>query len=145
MEKVLLSNMIKKWDSNEWESMSKKFCNTLLKNRCICIADISLWNVEVTGYKLFQYNLSCCLRDIDDCDYVEFYIDNRDNLRSHQIRHDGTYRLLFRELKDISDSSLDTFVDKIRSGTVTSKDITRYTTSLGRYFEDCTGMTDSRE
>ena len=113
----------------------------MLDNRCICIADLGLWNGRRMGYKMLSNNLGSCLFVGRDCDYVEFYIDGRNNLRSNQVHHDGTNRLLFRELKsNISDATLQKFLDKIYNGTVTTKDITRCTSAVGGYVRRCIGI-----
>ena len=123
------------WDEFTWDELNCRASGVVLDNRCICIADLGLWNGRKMGYKMLSNNLGSCLFVGRDCDYVEFYIDGRNNLRSNQVHHDGTNRLLFRELKsNISDATLKTFLIKLYTGTATSKDITRYSTSVGKYF-----------
>lgn len=103
------------------------------EGRIICIADIGLWDGRRSGYKLYDHNIGECLYLTRDCDYGEFYVDEYNNLRSRQSHHDGTHYLLFREFKpEITSDQADNFCHKIYNGKVTTKDITRYTRSLGK-------------
>ena len=107
---------------------------TVLVESCVAIARLGLWNGTVWGYSL-RRSLSDCFKVENDCAIFKWYIDGRNNLRSSQTHHDGTHNILYRMWKpNISDSSRQTFLNKITNQTVTSNDISRYTVSLGKYF-----------
>lgn len=107
--------------------------NIKTEGRIICIANLGFWNGRRNGYKLYGHNIGECLYLTTDCDYGEFYVDEYNNLRSRQSHHDGTHDLLFREFKpEITSDQADNFCHKIYNGKATSKDITRYTRSLGK-------------
>lgn len=106
-----------------------------LKNNIIVIADLGLWDRRVkTAYKWIGSNLKNIL--YSDCDYIKIYIKNN-NIRSTQIHHDGTNYLLFRELKD--NKYRDILENKLYNGSITSKDISRYTKSLVPYIKEIYG------
>lgn len=91
----------------------------------IAIADLGLWNGRRVGYK----ELNNLTEVLGDYDYIKVYTDNY-NLRVDGIHHDGTNYITIRKFKDISDTQKENFLDKIYSGKVTQKDISRYTKSL---------------
>ena len=109
----------------------------------IIIAKLGLWNAYPTAYKYIpsnRCNISNCLVFEPDCDYAEWWIDSHNNLRSKQTHHDGTHQLLYREFKpNISEKQKDNFFNKILQRTLTSKDITKYTRSLGKQIRDVYG------
>lgn len=102
----------------------------------IIIAKLGLWNAYPTAYKYIpsnRRNISNCLCFETGCGYAEWWVDSHNNLRSKQTHHDGTHQLLYREFKpDISEKQKDNFFNKILQRTLTSKDITKYTRSIGK-------------
>lgn len=108
-------------------------CIDRLNENIIIIADIALWNRRVKGYKeIYSQSASDCLKFEEDCEYAEWYVDERNDLRARQSHHDGTNLLLYRSWKEgISDKQKQNFRDKICRGKVTRRDITRYTDSIG--------------
>ena len=105
----------------------------------ICIADIGLWNGRRTGYKFYGHNIGKCLEFFKDCDYADFYVDRYD-FRCEQTHHDATTYAVFRELKpNLSSDQENNFLWMIYNGTVTKKDITRYTRSLAPYIKKVYG------
>ena len=113
--------------------------NIRTEGRIVCIADIGLWNGRRTGYKLYGYNVGECLEFFSDCDYADFYVDRYD-FRCKQTHHDASTYAVFRELKpNLSSDQVNNFLWKIYNGTVTKKDITRYTRSLAPYIKKVYG------
>lgn len=115
--------------------------NLPTEGRIIEIADIGLWNGRRMGYNLLnENNIRACLNFKQDCEYGEWWVDSHNNLRSRQSHHDGTYFILYREVKpEITSDQLDNFCWKIYNGKATARDITRYTRSLGKRVKDVYG------
>ena len=65
------------------------------KGDIIIIADLSLWNGHRLGYRKCGHNIEELL--ISNYD-LEVYCDNYD-LRANEKHHDGTNKILFREIK----------------------------------------------
>lgn len=105
--------------------------SSLVYGEIIVIGMLGLWNGTAHGYKIIKSGkVSDCL--YDDCDIVTWYVDRYNNFRCDGIHHDGTNHYLYRAWRDgISDEQKENFLDKIYSGKATSKDITRYTKSIG--------------
>ena len=105
----------------------------VLPNPIICIADLGLWNGRCMGYKMIESgNIADCLWD-GECDYCEWYVDRYNDLRFTGVHHDGRNHYIYRELRDLSDKQMENFLDKLHTGTLTRRDITRYTTSVGSH------------
>lgn len=105
------------------------------------IADIGRWNGRFTGYKEPHWtNINQCLSFEDSCGYAEFYVDQYGNLRSKQSHHDGTHYILYREWKPgLNYWQKQDFLNKIYSGKMKSRDVTRYTRSLGKRVKEVYG------
>ena len=100
--------------------------NVVLPHAIICIADLGLWYGRRMGYKMIESgNIADCLYT-RDCDYCRY-----NYLRFAGAHHDGTNRYLYRELRDLSDRQMENFLEKLHTGRLTRRDITRYTTSVG--------------
>ena len=127
--------------NNHYFDDERRNLNIPTKGRIIEIADLGLWNGRRMGYKLKdEKNIRACLSFDADCEYGEWYVDSHNNLRSIQTHHDGKNLLLYREVKpEISSDQLDNFCWKIYNGEATSKDITRYTRSLGKRIKNVYG------
>lgn len=106
--------------------------NITLSAPIIVIGDLGFWHGRRMGYKEIESgNIADCLSD-SDCDYLEWYVDRYGNFRCIGEHHDGENRYLYRAYKDdTTDSQRDLLKEKIYNGTVTKRDITRYTRSLG--------------
>lgn len=122
------------WFENEQAVMKKldSKCNEI-----IAIVDLGLWNGRRTGYKDYAH-----LQDImySSCDYEKIYVDGYGDLRKTEGHHDGTNTILYRQWKDnISDVQKDNFRNKCYEGCLTQADITRYTESLGKLFNEYYG------
>ena len=103
----------------------------VLPNPIICIADLGLWYGRRMGYKMIESgNISDCLYD-PECDYCTWYVDRYNDLCFSGAHHDGTNHYLYRELRDLSDKQMENFLEKLHTGRLTRRDITRYTTSVG--------------
>ena len=99
----------------------------------IAIGDLGLWHGRVSAYKeILGRNIS----EILYCDepYAEWYVDGYGNLRGTMIHHDGRNYILYREWrKGLSSEQKENFLEKIYRGKATKKDVSRYTTALGKY------------
>lgn len=95
----------------------------------VAFADIGLWNGRVEGYKEFEYNLNNIF-DLYDCDYNKWYSDGY-NIRWVGVHHDGRNYCVFREIRrDLTNAQIDRFERKLADGTLTDRDVRRYTKSL---------------
>lgn len=114
-----------------------------LKGDIIIIADLGLWNRRALGYKeIYSRSASDCLRFEQDCEYAEWYVDERNDLCSRQSHHDGSHHLVYRSWKEgISDKQKQNFRNKIYYGRATRRDITRYTDSIGSKVKEFYGWT----
>ena len=124
---------IREW----WEDESRNL--DIDTNRLIAIADLGLWNGRVSGYKLLNHNLSEILDYNGGVQDIKVYSDGY-NIRQVGAHHDGRNYVLFREFKrGLSQTQIDNFLNKIYEGKCTSKDISRYTTSLLPYVKEVYG------
>lgn len=107
--------------------------NIELSRPIIAIADLGLWNGRFSGYKeLDSCNISRCLDTFDSCEYHEWYVDDRGDLRCKAVHHDGTNYVLYRAYRDdVSDEQIEEFLNKIYDGNATEDDIDRVTRRLG--------------
>ena len=113
--------------------------SVVLPHAIICIADLGLWNGRRIGYKMIESrNISNCLYD-NDCDYCTWYVDRYNDLRFIGTHHDGNNHYLYRELRDLSDKQMENFLEKLHTGRLTRRDITRYTTSIGSHIQKVYG------
>jgi hypothetical protein len=128
-------------DHNQSYFMDEKCNLNIPTGRIIEIADIGLWDGRRMGYNLLnEHNLKACLNFKFYCDYAEWWVDSRNNLRSRQTSHDGTHYILYREVKpNITSDQLDNFCWKLYRGKATSKDITKYTRALGKHIRNVYG------
>jgi hypothetical protein len=127
--------------NNEYFHDEQENLNIPTEGRIIAIVDLGLWNGRRMGYKFkAEKNIRACLSFDADCGYGEWWVDSHNNLRSRQTHHDGTNFLLYREVKpEISPEQLSNFCWKLYRGKATSKDITKYTRSLGKRVKDVYG------
>lgn len=117
--------------NNEYLDDERVNLSNLVYDEIIVIGNLGLWYGRRSGYKIINSGkVIDCLYSDDD--YVTWYVDRYNNFRCDGIHHDGTNYYLYRAWRDgISDEQKENFLDKIYSGKVTSKDITRYTKSIG--------------
>ena len=110
-----------------------------LPHEIICIADLGRWNGRCMGYKMIESgNIADCLWD-PDCDFCKWYVDRYNDLCFSGAHHDGTNHYLYRELRDLSDKQMENFLNKLHTGTLTRRDIRRYTTSVGIHIQKVYG------
>lgn len=110
--------------------------NKPLENKIIIIADLGFWDGRRLGYKIVNSNLNAIF-DIGEWEEVHWYYDKY-NVHCRNPHHDGVNYLKFRELKDNKYEEI--ICEKIYNGTLTSKDITRYTKSLVPYIKEIYGV-----
>ena len=124
--------------NNEYLEDERLNLDIQTSNEIIAIADLGLWNRRRMGYKIVGNNIARCLST--DCEDVTWYVDERKNFRAEMRHHDGTNYILYREFKDnISELQKENFLEKIYLNELTSKDITRYTKSLGKKISEIYG------
>ena len=133
-----LYRICEEWD-NAWAEAGFKVMQKLDRecNEIIAVADLGRWNGRRTGYKDYEH-----LHEImfTSCDYEKIYVDGYGNLRKTESHHDGTDTILYRQWKDgITDTQKDNFRNKCYEGRLTKADITRYTESLGKLFNEYYG------
>jgi hypothetical protein len=104
-----------------------------LDREIIVIADLGRWNGRFQGYKMIERgNIKDCL--YSDCDYNEWYVDKKGDLRCTAQHHDGTNYYLYRAIKsDVTVEQVERLQNKIYNRRVTRADITRLTERLGDY------------
>lgn len=113
--------------------------NIQLSQPIIAIADLGLWNGRRMGYKEIRSgNIADCL--YTECDYAEWYVDERGDLCMTGHHHDGTNHVIYRVFKDeATETQRVNLMEKIYSGKATRKDITRVTRRLGDEIEKVYG------
>ena len=101
------------------------------KQPIIIIGDLGLWNGRAHGYKdISSGNIKDCL--YSDSDMTEWFLDEKGDLRADAAHHDGTNYYLYRVFKDnATEEQIEDFKYKIYHGTLTEKDIDKYTHRLG--------------
>lgn len=118
------------YDANsEYLNDERDVLNIDLPNDIIVIADLGLWNGRVNAYKVISGNVRNCLESSYD---PEWYIDERGDLCCDDRHHDGTNRYIYRLIKKgATERQLNNLKQKILTGELTRRDITRVTTRLG--------------
>lgn len=103
-----------------------------LNNPILVIGSLGLWNGTFSGYKeIDSGNIKDCLYD-SDCDYMEWYVDERKDFCAKGAHHDGRNHYLYRVYKDgVSDTQIENLKEKLYYGKATRRDITRITRRLG--------------
>ena len=96
--------------------------NKQLNGTIIAIADLGLWNGRRTGYKLIESGIiSDCLSD-SNCDYCEWYVDEKGELRFTGHHHDGTNHYCYRVLKPTAtDNHLTDLITALYNGDTTDR------------------------
>ncbi len=105
--------------------------NIQLSMPILVCADLGLWNGRKTGYKMIDSgNIRDCLSD--GCDYNEWFVDQKGDLRCTAVHHDGTNHYLYRAVREgIPDWMIGRLQDKLYDGKATEADIARVTRRLG--------------
>lgn len=121
-----------------WYEDEKTNLDKYLAGNIIAIADLGLWNGRVNGYKVMNNNLSSIL-EFFHCDYIRVYQD-RYNIKSDCIHHDGINHILFRMLRpELTYNMIDNFEEKMCTGKLTSRDLRKYTVSLNTEIDNIYG------
>ena len=102
-----------------------------LPREIIIIADLGRWDGRKQGYKMIESgNIKDCL--YSNCDYNEWYVDKKGDLRCIAQHHDGTNYYLYRAIKEnATDDQVSRLQNRIYNREVTKSDISRVTERLG--------------
>ena len=112
------------WFNNELKKLKR-----VSSGEVIAIGTVGTWRGYCSGYKKLK-SLENCM--YSSCDYERLYVDSNGDLRKEESHHDGSNSILYRYWKDnITDTQKQNFLNKIYSGEVTSRDITKYTKKCG--------------
>jgi len=116
--------------------------NKQLSNQIIVIADLGLWHGRRTGYRIITSgNMSDCLYD-SNCDYCEWYVDEKGEMRFTGHHHDGTNHYFYRVAKlTATDDHIEALTNALYFGDTekAEKLIKRHTDRLGDYIGDIYG------
>ena len=122
------------WDMYDCE---KANLHKTLPNNIIAIGTVGRWNGNFAGGKVLGNNLNEILYT-GDCDDISVYYD-RYNVHSELAHHDGRHAMTYRMLKDGVDG--EELLERLIYGDgLSSKDITRFTTSLVPYVKEAYGI-----
>ena len=118
--------------AEDFNNLQSEF-DQIVAHKIIAIADVGRWNGRFSGYQdIPSGNLKDCFVTGRDISSAEWYVDQSGDLRSEQHHHDGRHFVLYRKIKsENTEADVEVFKHKILSGTVTAKDIDRYTERLG--------------
>lgn len=95
----------------------------------IAIETVGTWRGHCSGYKELK-SLENCM--YSSCDSERLYVDSNGDLWKEENHHDGSNSILYRYWKEgITEQQKENFLNKIYSGEVTSRDITKYTKKCG--------------
>ena len=123
-------NAVENMLSEYLEDEVLNYRNELTDGDIIAIADLGLWNGRHSGYKILSNSVGDCF--YNSCDYGKFYVDKLGDFRFEGAHHDGYNYILFRELKyPMGTVQTERLISKILDGSVTRRDITYYTKSIG--------------
>ena len=113
-----------------------------LNGTIIVIADLGLWNGRRVGYRLIESGvISDCLSD-GNCDYCEWYVDEKGELRFAGHHHDGTNHYYYRVIQSFAtDDHVNDLTNALYYGDAekAEKLINRHTDRLGDYIGDVYG------
>lgn len=100
-ERIIWSNMDIPEDEEETndEDLQNERVNLdiELPGMILAIADMGLWNGHRSGYKVLGRNVRDILLPMKDIEYYKWYSNGTD-IRADMIHHDGTNRMLYREI-----------------------------------------------
>ena len=97
----------------------------------VIFADLGLWHGRCIAWRYAGTNVHNCLNETCG-DLVTWYLDERGDLCCDDTHHDGTnYYVCRRYRPGITPLQRCNLRRKISLGTLTRRDITRYTESLG--------------
>ena len=105
----------------------------------LVIADLGLWNGNVTGYKVIESGeLEDCFESNDD--YVRWYVDNDDEFAYDGSNHDGSNHYIYRAIReDVDEELLDKLYDIIYNGKYRSNRGTNVGKTINKFMlDECT-------
>jgi hypothetical protein len=110
--------------------------NKELSNKILVIAELHLWNGVKNGYRILERrNLNEIMYVSQGCD-MKVYVEGKDIIMEDR-HHDGTSFYTFRLIKD--EDKIHNLTNKIYDGNFSSRDIQRYTTSMGKLVREIYG------
>lgn len=102
--------------------------NKELENKILIIAELHLWNGIKNGFKILDTHNLKDIMFTHQGDRMKIYVEGKD-IKMEDIHHDGTNIYTFRLIKNMD--NIHNLTNKIYDGIFSSKDISRYTKSLG--------------
>lgn len=124
-----------------FEDEKANLSHAVLPEELILIARLGLWDGSPMAYRVEgrASTVADCLKFERDCEYAEWYVEGND-LCSRQSHHDGTHRIIYRVWKPgLTETQRENFLDKVANQKATRRDITRYTTGLGKAVREIYG------
>lgn len=105
--------------------------NIQLSMPILVCADLGLWNGRKTGYRMIHSgNIRDCL--FGSCDYNEWFVDQKGDLRCTAVHHDGTNHYLYRAVREgVPEWRVEWLQDKLYRGKATEADIAKVTRRIG--------------
>lgn len=114
--------------NNEYLEDERANLSYKLNKPILCIEDLGLWDGRHTSYRIIDSgNIADCL--YTDCEYAEWYVDSRGDLRADTIHHDGTNHILYRVFRNKVD--VDNFIEKLSRKEISVSQIDEYTRRIG--------------
>jgi hypothetical protein len=110
--------------------------NKDLDNKILVIAELHLWNGVKSGFKILDRQNLNEVMYASQGDSMKVYVEGRD-IKMEDCHHDGTNIYTFRLIKNMD--NIHNLTDKIFNGDFSSKDISRYTKSMGKLVRDIYG------
>ena len=107
-----------------------------LDSKILVIAELHLWNGIKSGFKILdRMNLNEVMY-VGQGDHIKVYVEGRD-IKMEDYHHDGINTYTFRLIKNMN--NIHNLTDKIYKGKFSSKDISRYTKSMGKMVREIYG------
>lgn len=110
--------------------------NKELKNKILVIAELHLWNGIRSGFKIIDSQNLNAIMYVGQGERKKVYVKGGDIIMEDS-HHDGTNIYTFRLIKDMD--KIHNLTDKIYNNNFSSKDISRYTKSLGNLVREIYG------
>lgn len=110
--------------------------NKELDNKILVIAELHLWNGIRSGFKIIDSQNLNAIMYVGQGERKKVYVKGRDIIME-DCHHDGTNFYTFRLIKD--EDKIHNLTNKIYDGNFSSRDIQRYTTSMGKLVREIYG------
>lgn len=130
--------------NNEYLEDEKMNLDIALPRKILAIIDIGRWNGRGKAYIELEENINQIFELIDpDCRFMEWYVDEDDNIKCRMSHHDGTHFITFRAWnEDIDEEKAEEIMENLqainRSGSG-HIDLNSCTKSLGEYVRNVYG------